>query len=212
MNKSNKIIYFVRHGQAAGNSGGFSQTASTPLTDTGHEQAQMVAKRFAALPVDAVLASTMDRAKDTATYIAKEKGLSVETVEYFHEFTKPSSIHGAAHDSELYRSYMAEEQQRYTDPNWRFEDGENFSDILKRVSAGVDMLETRPEEHIVVVSHGRLLRFLTSYLLHKRDFNAEIEQRTSTSFYATNTGITVFTYTDGKWQLLTWNDHAHFAE
>ena len=208
----NKTIYFVRHGEAAGNSGGFSQTASTPLTETGHQQAKKVAERFTNLPVDVVLASTMDRAKNTAQYIAKQKNLTVEITEYFHEFTKPASVQGASHDSEEYQLYMKNEAEHYTDPTWRFEDGENFSDVLKRVSDGVDMLEKRAEDHLVVVSHGRLLRFLTSYLIHQRDFTADIEYKTSTSFYATNTGITVFTFQDGKWQLLTWNDHAHFAE
>ena len=32
-------MYFVRHGEAAGNSGGFTQVATTPLVSKGYQQA-----------------------------------------------------------------------------------------------------------------------------------------------------------------------------
>ncbi len=207
-----KKIYFVRHGEAAGNVTGFTQVATTPLTETGHRQASIVAERFATIPLETVMASYMDRAQDTARYIAAKKKLEVETVEYFHEWIKPTSIHGLAHTSAEYQSYMAIEQQYYTNPTWRFEDGENYTDVLERISAGVAMLEARPEQHIVVVSHGRALRFLMSYLLHKKQLTAEIEQLTHTSMVMSNTGITLFEYDTKGWKLVTWNDTAHFAE
>lgn len=207
-----KKVYFVRHGEAAGNSGGFTQVATTPLTEKGHEQAATVAGRFSSLPIEVVCASHMDRAQDTAGYIARATGLTVETLEHFHEFTKPTSVQGSTHDSEIYKQYQAAENAHYTDPEWRFEDGENFTDILARVSAGITELEQRPESHIVVVTHGRLLRFITSYLLHKKQLTADIEQRTSTSMQAINTGITLFEYSNDAWRLHTWNDIAHFAE
>lgn len=207
-----KRIYFVRHGEAEGNVGKFSQLASTPLTETGRAQAQVVAKRFTHVPITAVLASHMDRAQDTAKVIASEKGLTVETTEFFHEWIKPTSILGLSHSSPGYLAYMAEENEQYTNPDWRYEDGENFSDVLARVTAGVGMLEGRAEDEIVLVSHGRLLRFLTSYLLHQKELTATIEQQTAASMRAINTGITVFEYRHGVWKLITWNDHAHFAE
>ncbi len=206
-----KRVYFVRHGEAEGNKQGFAQTANTPLTQIGYQQAQKVAERFTHLPVDIVFASVMDRAQQTASCIAQVKGLDVVSTEFFHEFTRPTSVQGAAHTSEVYQAYMMSERKHYTDPQWRFEDGENFADVLQRVSDGISMLEARGEEHMVVVSHGRLLRFIASFLLHQKQLTADIELRTSQSMRMTNTGITLFEY-DTQWTLVTWNDHAHFAE
>jgi broad specificity phosphatase PhoE len=207
-----KKIYFVRHGEAEGNAGGFTQTPTTPLTEVGHAQALNVAKRFQHLPIEAVLASHMDRAQDTAKYIAAEKGLPVETTEFFHEVMRPTSIRGAAHDSAEYINFLAAEAENYANPDWRFEDGENFSDILTRVTSGVAMLEERDERHVVVVSHGRLLRFLVSYLLHQKQITPAVEWQTAYSMKASNTGVTLFECDGTHWKLVTWNDTAHFAE
>jgi len=207
-----KKVYFVRHGEAAGNAGGFSQLATTPLTEVGHTQASQVAERFRTISVEVVCASYMDRAQDTARHIAQVKNVEVETLEYFHEWLKPTSVQGATHESAAYIEYQQLENIHYTDPDWRYEDGENFADIFARVQAGISELESRPEEHMVIVTHGQLLRFITSYLLHKKQLTADIEQRTATSMVAVNTGITTFCYEEGVWKLLTWNDIAHFAE
>ncbi len=207
-----KKIYFVRHGEAAGNATGFTQKADTPLTEEGHRQAAKVAERFRHVPVEVVFASYMDRAQDTARYIADVKGKQVETIEYFHEWMKPTSVQGAAHTSDVYKNYLAEEDACYSDPEWRYEDGENFADILDRVSAGISYLESRPEEHIVVVSHGRLLRFLVSYLLHQKQLTAVTEAQTKYSLAASNTGITHYVCEGTTWKLISWNDIAHFAE
>lgn len=207
-----KRIYFVRHGEAEGNKGGFAQLDNTPLTDTGRAQAERVAKRFTNLSIEAVLASHYDRAHDTAVPIAAEKDLSVETVEYFHEVDKPTSVRGQLHSSEVYQNYRREEKENYADPEWRYEDGENFGDILKRVQTGIELLEQRPEKELVVVTHGRLLRFIMAYLLNKKQLTADVELRMINAMRATNTGITVFEVDKADWKLVTFNDLAHFAE
>lgn len=207
-----KKIYFVRHGEAEGNVGGFTQSPNTPLTEVGHRQAATVAKRFQSLPIQTVMASYMDRAQDTARYIATAKNLSLETTEFFHEWLTPTSVRGALHTSEMYQAYSKATKEFYTDPDWRFEDGENFTDILTRITNGIAMLEERDEEQVVVVTHGRVLRFLMSYLLHKKVLTPDVEMLTATSMEMSNTGITVFEVDGTSWKLVTWNDHAHFAE
>ena len=207
-----KKIYFVRHGEAEGNVGGFVQSPNTPLTEIGHKRASIVAERFRSLSIQTVMASYMDRAQDTARYIATAKNLSLETTEFFHEWLTPTSLHGALHSSEIYQAYGKATNEFYTDHDWHFEDGENFYDILTRIANGIAMLEERDEEHIVVVSHGRVLRFLMSYLLHKKVLTPDIEMLTATSMEMSNTGVTLFEVDDTNWKLITWNDTAHFAE
>ena len=207
-----KRVYIVRHGETEGNAQGFSQTAATPLTAVGEKQAATVADRCATLPIEVVYASHMHRAQQTANHIAKQLNVDVIETEYFHEFVKPSSVQTLSHDDERYRAYAQTEQDFYTDPSWRFEDGETFADIKARVAAGFTFLETCPYTHIGLVSHGRLIRFLVAYILHNKMLAAEVEQQLAQCMTVTNTGITVLEYENDVWKLITFNDFAHFAE
>lgn len=207
-----KRVYFIRHGETEGNIGGFSQTSATPLTERGQQQAVRVSDRFTSLKIDEVWASSYDRAQKTAQPIAEVCNCEVLTSPFFHETIKPSKLAGKPHDSDEYKEFTAMQKIHYTDPSWRMEDGENFEDVLTRVSDGIRSLEEAETENIVLVSHGRLLRFIVSYLIHQKNLTADIELTTSKSMVMTNTGITVFDFDGDTWKLLTWNDHAHFAE
>ena len=210
MNK--KRIYIVRHGEAEGNVQGFSQTDTTPLTETGEKQASIVADRCKALPIEAVYASRMRRAQQTAAHLAKLANIDVVETEYFHEFTKPSSVQMLPHEDEAYQVYAKAEKESYADSNWRYEDGETFADIRKRVEAGLTFLEECPYSHIALVSHGRLIQFMVAYVLHNQQLSAAVEQQLAERMVVTNTGITVFEYDQDVWKLITFNDFAHFAE
>jgi len=77
-----KIIYFVRHGEAEGNVSLRFQSPETPLTDIGHQQAMIVAKRCKGLDAELIISSSMARAKQTADYIKAETNLSVEYTDF----------------------------------------------------------------------------------------------------------------------------------
>ena len=75
-------LLLVRHGQSTWNASGHWQgQADPPLTDLGHSQAAAAARRIVELlgPVDAVRASDLARAHDTARAIAAPHGLAVAT-------------------------------------------------------------------------------------------------------------------------------------
>ncbi|MCA9366127.1 histidine phosphatase family protein, partial [Candidatus Kaiserbacteria bacterium] len=146
-----KRIYFVRHGEALGNATNISQDATTPLTDTGHAQAKVVAERVAGLGIDHVYTSNMVRAIETGSYIAKTLGLYPEASELFREWSTPESVRGKHHDSPEYEAWLEELTTGYDDPSWRFEDAENFADLLKRAEEGVELLESSQHQHILVV-------------------------------------------------------------
>lgn len=207
-----KHVYFIRHGEADGNVGGFSQSPDTPLTDYGHEQAKVVGKRCASLPIDAIYASVYRRATQTAKVIGEVVGIEVQELEDFHEIKKPTELLGVKHTDDKYKAYVLEEKTNYINPQWRPDGGENFADLFIRAEQGVRFLENSSSKHIVVVSHGRFLRFLASYLLHGKQLSAEIELQTSDNLKMNNTGITHYEVDGDKWKLVSWNDHAHFAD
>lgn len=79
-------IYFVRHGQTAANRGWRIQGWNEePLTDLGRWQAHCVAQRLADLGIQALYASPLLRAWETATIIGDSVNLQPEQVPAIRE-------------------------------------------------------------------------------------------------------------------------------
>lgn len=207
-----KKVYLVRHGETEGNVGNFAQTHTTPLTERGHEQAKTVAERLSHLQPEVLFASPMLRAINTAEHIAERTKLPLETIDSLHEVLSPSRLRGMKHDSPDLMAFREELQINYSDPNWTYEDGETFSNILQRAKDVVSVFESSSAERLVAVSHGRFLRFLVAYLLFGNDLTPRIEWDMAEGLRMTNTGITLAEFDGERWRLRTINDMAHFAE
>ncbi|MBR1547587.1 MAG: histidine phosphatase family protein [Prevotella sp.] len=79
-------IFLVRHGETVDNARQIMQGhAQGELNERGKEQARMAAQRLAAEQVDAVVASDLHRAVQTAEIIASEHGLEVTTTPLLRE-------------------------------------------------------------------------------------------------------------------------------
>lgn len=63
-------IYLIRHGETPSNAARVVQTPETPLSERGREQAQRLGLRMAAARPDAILASDLMRARETAEAVA----------------------------------------------------------------------------------------------------------------------------------------------
>jgi broad specificity phosphatase PhoE len=207
-----KRIYFVRHGESEGNIGSIRQTAATSLTDKGRMQAEDVGERCAKLPIEVVISSTMNRAKETCEIILKHINKKVEYSELFVERRRPSEVLGKPKDDSF--SLKAEEAilKNYHLPGFRFSDEENFEDQKERAKAALEYLANRPEQNILVVTHGFILRIIMAYVVFGEKLTGEECTRFIQTFRMANTGITAFDYKeDGQWKLWTWNDHAHLG-
>lgn len=208
-----KRVYFVRHGEAEGNALRISQDVHTPLTERGHEQAKVVAERVAQLGIEKIYTSHMGRAIDTGMYIAEVVGIKSEQSEFFGEWLNPTSLRGKSLDSEEYKIWMDTMKEKISDPDWRYEDYENFSDITRRLEHAVELLENNNFDTILVVSHGKFLRLFLAYILNCKELTTQQYLNIVDSVtIGSNTGITLFEVEDKKWKLITWNDLAHFAD
>ena len=79
-------IYIIRHGEAEGNVYRRSQGQyDTLLTPNGQKQAEILASRFADVQIDAIYASDLTRAWQTAAPLAAQKGLVVTRDEALRE-------------------------------------------------------------------------------------------------------------------------------
>ena len=208
-----KRIYFVRHGETPHNKERIYQSDRVPLSEKGIAGAKAVADRLSTLPLDIMIASTFVRAQETAQAIELATGLSILTSPLIHEVLNARYIWGVGIESEEGKRYAQERREGFTTKEWHPDGAENYFMVSARVEATIAMLAAQAHEHIVVVSHGNFIRFLTARLLLQKQDDLESNMAVYRSLdRMQNAGITEFTYTDGMWKLFTWNDHAHFAE
>lgn len=217
-----KTVYFVRHGETAGNKEKFFQTATTPLSDRGREQSAYISVRVAKLGVELIIASSMDRARETAEIISRRAGVPVETSELLWERILPKEQRGNPMNDPQVKRITAEVTKHFGEPDWRFSDEETFQDLKDRAGNVLELLEKRPEKNILCVTHGIFLRILLGRVLLGNDLTPTAAADIMGSSLTTNTGLSVLWYgfkehpgyyssSRSGWQLLVWNDHAHLG-
>lgn len=153
------LVILARHGESDWNAAGrFQGQADRPLTPRGRRQAQELAARLAHVPLDAIYASDLRRALDTAKAIARARELEVETVRELRE-VDVGSWSGLTRDEAERR--FPEGYLRWLDWGNGWDDGETYEEMGARVVEAVRRLAVRhPEGRILVVSHGGSLRAL----------------------------------------------------
>jgi len=215
--KTEKIVYFVRHGQSADNVAPVFQSPDSPLNDTGKQQAESIAKRVSKLSFDALIASPFERAKQTAEAIAKATDKKVEYSELFVERIKPTYINGKPYTDEKANTLWKEWEKSLYTPSMRAEDGENFDDLIARADKALTFLQNKTEQSLVVVTHGYFLRTIVARVLLGNLLSGEAFRNIQRTTTMENTGITVLQYRESfeekpAWHLWIYNDHAHLAD
>jgi broad specificity phosphatase PhoE len=127
--------------------------SDTPLNDLGREQAAAAAPLLAALRPDAIVASDLRRAADTAAALAALTGLPVRTdarlrERYYGQWQGLTMTEVAERFPVEYARWRAGEQ----DPGCEVE---SLDDVGKRVGAALqDAADAVPGGTIVVATHG----------------------------------------------------------
>lgn len=211
-----KTIYFVRHGESEGNIGPIRQTASAPLTEKGINQAHIIADRCAKIPVDILLSSTMERAKQTTLIISEKIQTPVEYSELFIERRRPSEVLGQPKESPEAKEINNLIKENFTKPNWKFSDEENFADLKQRALKSLEYITQKSEENILVVTHGYFLKVIAAcILLGENITSSECQKILENLAPVHNTGITVIKYDElnknNPWNIIVWNDYSHLG-
>ncbi len=148
------LVLLVRHGQTP-TTGKLlpGRAAGLHLADIGHQQANAAAERLAALPkIDAVYASPLERARETAAPIGKAAGLKVQ-------------IDRGLLECDFGEWTGAELKALMKLPEWgtvqrapstfTFPGGESFTAMQNRIVGAIDRLRARhPGGVVVCVSHA----------------------------------------------------------
>jgi len=210
-----KRIYLVRHGESEGNIGNLHGHPDHALTPKGHSQAEFIAARCAKLPVEALISSTFLRAQETASYIGKVLGKEAELSDLFVEVQAPSNLRNKPRDDAETTEAETILRANFGVEGFRYEDADNFEDIKTRAGRALELLSARPEENILVVTHGYFMRLLIAYALFGAELTPREAQRFVRTFHMENTGLTVLGYDASQdltpWWLWVWNDHAHLG-
>ena len=156
-------IWLVRHGATEWNLDKRAQgQADIALTDLGHTQAKELAVALSSFTLDAVIASDLVRAIDTARPLAQEQGLEVQTDPAFREIDQ----------GEWTGLSTAEIRQRWPDrwgPARHYSarpGGESPMQVRTRALAGLKRwVKEHPGRTIAIVSHGGTIRWIVAEAL-----------------------------------------------
>jgi probable phosphoglycerate mutase len=155
-----------RHGQTSWNlERRFQGTTDVDLTDTGRAQARRAARLLAGLSPDAIVASDLRRAVDTASELATLTGLEVAQEEGLRE-TYAGVWQGLTHDEilarhgEEYRAWKRGEPVRRGGGELETEVADRAAPVVLRHADKLPAGGT-----LVVVSHGGTIRTTIGRLL-----------------------------------------------
>ncbi len=168
-------IYLVRHGEVAGNSGAvrtFAGARDLELTPRGLRQAESIAARLENTEIDAVYASTLQRAWRTADGIAARFGLETVREPGFCEVDY-GAWEGLS-EAEILADYADLWARRVEDP-WSVAPpgGESYEMLWARLQPSWDAVIARHDgQNIVIVGHNGSIRVLLCQLLGAPPANA----------------------------------------
>ncbi len=198
-------LIVIRHGQTAWNVDTRIQgQLDIPLDDTGRWQAARLGEALAHEPVDAICASDLSRAWDTAQAIAAPLGLDVQPDLLLRE--RGFGTFEGRTFADIERTTPEEALRwRRRDPEFAPEGGESLVRFRERI---LDAVETTAARHqgqlVVLVAHGGVMDVL--YRAATRQ-----ELQAPRTWQLGNAAINRILWTPQGFSLIGWNDTSHLA-
>ena len=152
------VLYLVRHGRTRLNAAGLLRgRLDEPLDAVGQREADALAEAFAAVAADVVVASPLQRARDTAATVADRLGRPVVVVQGLID-RDYGPWAGTSRDDDLERRFGSIDQAPGVEPRARFD---------ARVSATVQQL-VAGHDVVIAVSHDAVIRSALAQLAADR--------------------------------------------
>ncbi len=199
-------LHLIRHGETTSNAEGRVQGhLDVPLSDCGVREAGLLAERLAGMPIAALYASPLQRARNTAETVSARVGLEVHERDFLME-RDVGGLSGLTGE-EIGDRYPGWRERRYLtnaeDVVPGYERDELFNERV--VPNMLDLIEAHPEEEIAVVTHGGVIGAFCRHALG-------ITIRGSANI--DNASLTTFDIRDAlaHVQLISLNDTCHLDE
>lgn len=201
-----KTVYIVRHGETDYNRLGIvqGQGVDSSLNETGRLQAQAFYDHYHQSGFEVVLTSKLKRTHETMAPFIKD-GLRWE------QFPEINEIDWGKHEGkkstpDMHLQYKAMiESWESGDLHAKLEGAESAADLGQRLSDFVHALSQRPEERILVCSHGRAMRALMCLLRQQPLMQMN-------TYKHSNTGLYKAAYSGIEYEFLLENDLTHLDQ
>jgi broad specificity phosphatase PhoE len=201
-------VLLVRHGDTqASQDGRFTGATDLPLSKEGRVHASELAVRLARYPLDAIYASSMQRAHETAGFTARVHGMEVIPVRELREMNH--GVWDGKNREEILQQYGQAPLDEYDrDPyHYRPENGESGEDVLMRAAPALSGLVKKHDgQTILVVAHKTTNRLLICKFmgLDPQQYREKLAQRPACL------NVLLFP-NENEAQLLLLNDIGHYA-
>jgi len=190
------MIIFLRHAQAENNTERIlaGRTEGVPLTKTGIEQAELIAKYLKPLDISAIYSSPIERASHTAKIVAKNNSLDCELDDRLTEidmgkFTRMNYDDMFAKYGNVFLKFYE------NDPIIAECEVETFAEVQKRV---IDMVEYIVKKHknqnVVLVTHMDPIKSMISTIM-------DLKPKTLFELIIANASLTIVKEQDEKFSL-----------
>lgn len=149
-------LILIRHGQTQSNVNLELDTAypGAPLNNIGLAQANSLVERIAHEPIEALYASTLTRAQQTAAPLATARGLTVNVLDGIQEIAA-----GVDEMSTNWKPYIDMlTSWSPTNLDVGMEGGETARQFVARYTRAIAQIEAAGHQRAALVSHGAALR------------------------------------------------------
>lgn len=162
--KPPRLIILVRHGQTTYNVEQRlpGQLPGVPLTEEGRRQAYQAAVALSAVPISAVISSTLERARDTAEILARGWGIPVQQdprlMDTDVQRWAGRKISEVSKDDPTWKAYL----DNPLDPP---EGVESFASVQQRAVAVVEEVLREPAlgNYVALVAHADVVKLIIAH-------------------------------------------------
>jgi broad specificity phosphatase PhoE len=200
-------LILVRHGETDWNlEGRYQGQADTPLNERGREQAKLLAERLRGERIEAIYASDLPRAYETAKIIAEALGQEVKTLESLREV-----------DTGVWTGLTLQEvETRYPEhlKEWRANplgvkrlEGESYLALFERTKTTIrEIVKAHPDQTVLIVGHGGNIKCI---VLDALGVGADRGIGMAARFAADNASLHILRYDGDEVLIETLNDACH---
>lgn len=198
-------IYLIRHAEAEGNLYRIAQGQhESGLTDRGLRQVRALERRFTGVPIDAVYASDLYRARATAAAVCRSHGLPLRRCPGLRE------IHLGDWAGRTWGDIARSSPEAMADfskrmDRWSIPGAETPAQVLARIRETVESLaRENPGKTLALFSHGYAIRLLLANLqgLSLRDTGEKFPT-------GDNTAVSLLEWDGARLRTVFLNDNSH---
>lgn len=199
-------LILIRHGQTEWNADGrYQGQSNVALSDIGRTQAKFLAERFPVKHLDAIYASDLDRARETAECVGEKLGVLVRPEKAFRELSF-GDWEGLTYQ-QITARWPEESHKLFTAPDeLEIPNGETFQALQKRALSKINELcKEHVDQTIGIFAHGAINKTILAGLMH-------IPLHYLWSLRQDNTAVNILQLDDGYVTVELINSTSHLGE